>query len=190
MQQNLPPITVGTARDELKTLGEAYGSKDIKFDDPKAAKRQRMSKAFLDGRAKQHEEKRMTRNPPKTAKERTQVDRADIFMEAEVNADPVQTVRARLTKMWIMECKVNDDLYLAEVIDNSALSASNKRLLELSQGLKALPSQTTGENKGTQRSTAELIEDAIKVERKESVEALELGKSMIDKADTAFGEGS
>lgn len=132
------------------------------------------------------------RQPPKTAKDRTTVDRADLFLQGEVAADPVKALRDRLTKMLVMEMKINDELYEQEVLDQGALSASNRRLIELGQALKALPSQTAGENKGTQRSAAEIIaEEAGKEHTQEELEEVQsLNKNMASRAADAFGDGA
>lgn len=134
----------------------------------------------------------MTRRPPRTPAERTNIDRADIFLEAQVQSDPVKALRDRLTKMLVMEQRINDELYASDPIDHSGLTASNRRLIELGQALKALPSQAAGENKGGQRSTAEIIADQLAkgADPTTTKEAEELHESMASRAAVAFGEGA
>lgn len=183
---------MATSRNELKTAAKAAGTNKLKFSDPKGPARRRVSTEFLEARDKFHEELKTLRQPPKTAKDRTQVDRADLFLQGEVQSDPVKALRDRLTKMLVMEMKINDELYAQEVLDQGALSASNKRLIELGQALKALPSQSAGENKGTQRSSAEIIatEAAKPHDPAELAEVDELNTNMARRAADAFGDGT
>lgn len=171
--------------------GLYYGqpSKKFRFDDPAGNRRRGVSAAFVEGRARYHESLRMTRKFPQSAADKCQVQRRDIFKEAEVLSDPVAAVRNRMIQMLVMEQSINDELYQAKVIDHNALSASNKRLVELGQALKALPSQSAGENKGSQRSVAELIQDAVASSPALSVSGASVGDDMLKRASSAFGDG-
>jgi hypothetical protein len=133
----------------------------------------------------------VTRKAPKSAQERTNIERADIYLEAEVQADPVKALRDQMTRMLVCETRINSELYSSESIDHSALSASNKRIIELGQALKALPSQSAGENKGGQRSTAELIVDHFNraIDEPAMQEVTEVKQTMLARAADAFGEG-
>ncbi len=126
-------------------------------------------------------------------KEATKVDRMDAELEAAVLSDPMGVIQKQFARMMVSEIIINDDLYTHEHVDSGALTASNKRLVDLGEALKALPKQQPLVATGAQRSAAEVIQQAH--DRRKSLEApedtsMKLDKTMINRASTAFGEGA
>lgn len=98
-------------------------------------------------------------NPPSNAK-RPKVDRDDPRMALELSADPIRFIQNEFQRALVAETLINRELYADEHIDAMAVSASNRRLIELADALKALPKQNNGAKNRNQKSAAELIEDA------------------------------
>lgn len=97
--------------------------------------------------------------PPKS--QLNPVDRVDIALVQELEADPVKFIQSQLSAMLVAERTINATLYSDEHIDPSALSSSNKRFIDLAEAYKALPKQNDTGAKGGQRSVSELMQEAI-----------------------------
>lgn len=98
---------------------------------------------------------------PKTGLNRVLVDRTDAVLQAQLDADPIKFIQSEFSRSLLAEVMINRVLYSHETVDPSALTASNKRMVELADALKTLPKQNEGARGKNQKSSAELIEDAM-----------------------------
>ena len=135
------------------------------------------------------------KRPPKDQKpdEKLTIDRLDETVLAEIELNPTEFLRKRYQKMLAKEQQIIDKLYEQEPLDDKAVTAALKRTTDIGDSLKALPKQSN-ETGANQKSLSEVIADNLRENPDWGASLAEeeaaLYQKQMDRADSAFGEGS
>ena len=133
---------------------------------------------------------RPPREKEKSAVERVLVVREDPDMMALLESDPIKFIQSEFSRALIAEALINRELYAHDQVDPMALTASNKRMVELADAMKTLPKQNEGARGKNQKSAAELIEDAMSAHDTTTIDSLTNGveSKALERAAGAFDE--
>lgn len=106
-----------------------------------------------------------------------------------ITADPIAVLQEELARALTSEININRTLYSEGSVDSRAISDSNKRMMDLADALKALPKQHDVTATLSQKSSAELLHDALK-SRKSAPKKYDddLEQRMLARANDGFGD--